>query len=86
MCMNEETIKEFGKDIGKVEEVDTNAKGECIGKYARLRVSVDVIESLVKILSLKLEEVEKEVIEMVDMEKEGFEAEQGKKKRKKTLC
>lgn len=86
MCMNEETIKEFGKDIGKVEEVDTNAKGECIGKYARLRVSVDVTESLVKILSLEPDEVEKEVVEMVNMEKEGFEAEQWKKKRKKTLC
>ena len=86
MCMNEETIKEFEKDIGKVEEMDTNARRECIGKYTRLRVSVDVTESLVKILSLKPEEVEKEVVEIVDMEKKGFEAEQGKKKRKKTLC
>ncbi|KAK9175167.1 hypothetical protein WN944_027173 [Citrus x changshan-huyou] len=68
--LGEETIKEFGKDIGKVEEVDTNAKGECIGKYARLRVSVDVTESLVKILSLEPDEVEKEVVEMVNMEKE----------------
>ncbi|KAL9416919.1 hypothetical protein AB3S75_039994 [Citrus x aurantiifolia] len=80
MCMNKETIREFGREIGKVEEVGTNADGECIGKYARLRVSVNVTKPLVKILTLETEEDEKGV-EIVDMEKEGCEAEQrGEKK------
>ena len=81
MCMNEETIREFGKEIGKVEEVGTDAAGECIGEYARLRVSVDITKPLVKILSLEPEEAEKGV-EMVDMEKEGTEAEQEDEKNK----
>ncbi|KAL9446099.1 hypothetical protein AB3S75_013884 [Citrus x aurantiifolia] len=81
MCMNEETIREFGKEIGKVEEVGTNAEGECIGKYARLRVSVDVTKPLVKILSLEPEDDEK-VVEIGDMEKESSEAEQGDGKNK----
>ena len=37
----------------------TNAAGECIGKYSRVRVSVDVTKPLVKILHLELEEAEK---------------------------
>ena len=81
MCMNEKTIREFGKEIGKVEEVGTNAEGECIGKYARLRVSVDVTKPLVKILSLEPEEDER-VVEIGDMEKESCEAEQGDGKKK----
>ena len=85
MCMNEETIREFGKEIGKVEEVGTNAEGECIRKYARLRVSVDVTKPLVKILSLEPEEDEK-VVEIGDMEKESCEAKKRDEKRKKSLC
>ena len=34
MCMNRETIQELGKKIGKVEEVETDDAGECIGQFA----------------------------------------------------
>lgn len=37
MCMNEETIRDFGNEIGKVEEVGTNAAGECIGKVCKAK-------------------------------------------------
>ena len=81
MCMNEETIRDFGKEIGKEEEVGINVVGECIGKYARLRVSVDVTKPLVKVLSLEPEEDGEESVEMVDMEKEDIEAEKKEEKK-----
>ncbi|KAK9221992.1 hypothetical protein WN944_010423 [Citrus x changshan-huyou] len=82
MCMNEETIRDFGKEIGKVEEVGTNAAGECIGKYARLRVPVDVTKPLVKVLSLEPEE---DGEEGVDMENEDIEAEKKEEKRQEIV-
>lgn len=79
LCMNEETIKEIGGEIGKVEEVGTNTSGECFGKYARLRISVDITKPLIKILELEAgEDAEMELAvaeesgivhtQMVDME------------------
>lgn len=55
MCMNEETIKEIGAEIGKV-EVGTNAAGECFGKFIRVRISVDVTKPLIKVIELRDEE------------------------------
>ncbi|KAL9425867.1 hypothetical protein AB3S75_032771 [Citrus x aurantiifolia] len=86
LCMNEETIKEIGGEIGTVEEVGTNASGECFGKYARLRISIDITKPLIKILELNDEEdvegecaVEKESgresAEMVDTEADKKEKE-----------
>ena len=54
--MNEETIKEIGGEIGTMEEVGTNASGECFSKYARLRISIDITKPLIKILELNDEE------------------------------
>ena len=53
---DEETIKEIGGEIGTVEEVGTNASRECFGKYARLRISIDITKPLIKILELNDEE------------------------------
>ncbi|KAL9408628.1 hypothetical protein AB3S75_047079 [Citrus x aurantiifolia] len=33
MCMEKETAAELGAAIGKVEEVETDSSGECIGKF-----------------------------------------------------
>ncbi|KAK9178519.1 hypothetical protein WN943_027710 [Citrus x changshan-huyou] len=34
-CMEQETVRMLGETIGKVEEVDVDEEGECIGQYAR---------------------------------------------------
>lgn len=91
LCMNEETIQEIGGAIGTVEEVGTNAAGECFGKYARLRISIDITQPLIKILELNDEEAaegecaaenesERESAEMVDTEADKTEKETTKVK------
>lgn len=37
MCMDRETISELGEAIGKVEEVETDANGDCMGEVIRLK-------------------------------------------------
>ena len=58
MCMDKESVQEIWGKIGKVEEVETDEPGECIGSYARIKVMVDVTKLLTKRLLLKLEEGE----------------------------
>ena len=42
MCMNVNVVEELGFVIGKVEEVEADENGDCIGKYGRARISVDI--------------------------------------------
>lgn len=41
-CMDKEFLWELGGKIGAVEEVQTDEHGDCIGEYARIRVSVNI--------------------------------------------
>lgn len=59
ICMEKETSAELETAIGKVEEVETNSSGECIGKFLRMRISVDITKLLKKVVVL--EHMEKEV-------------------------
>lgn len=59
ICMEKETSVELETAIGKVEEVETNSSGECIGKFLRMRISVDITKLLKKVVVL--EPMEKEV-------------------------
>lgn len=86
--MNEETIKDIGEEIGKVEEVGTNADGECVGKFIRLRISVDVTKPLIKVLELKYMEAAEEGNTEEEEEEnenmgEGIETEDGHKEKAK---
>ena len=74
MCMNEETIKEIGEEIGKVEEVGTNAARECFGKFIRLKISIDVTKPLMKVVELKDEDAAEEE----NTEEESTETEEGR--------
>lgn len=56
MCMSKEMAAELRKVIGKVEEVETNATGECFGQFLRLRISVNITKTLKKIIELEQEE------------------------------
>lgn len=89
MCMNDETIKEIGEEIEKVDEVGTNAARECFGKFIRLRISIDVTKPLIKVLELKDEDAgeeknaEKEDIENENIEGEDIETQNGNKENAK---
>lgn len=58
MCMNTEMLRELGESIGRVEEVATDVTGACFGKYARLRISIDITKPLIKVLHLRQEDEE----------------------------
>lgn len=76
MCMNDETIKEIGEEIEKVDEVGTNAAREYFGKFIRLRILIDVTKPLIKVLELKDEDAgEEKNAEEEDTENENIEGE-----------
>ncbi|KAK9229667.1 hypothetical protein WN944_022631 [Citrus x changshan-huyou] len=56
MCMDKDIMKEIGQKIGKVEEVETDETWECLGSFARVRISIDITQPLKKRLLLKLED------------------------------
>lgn len=64
MCMTKEMATELGEVIGKVEEVETDATGECIGQFLRLRISADVTKPLKKIIELEQKGEDEEDIPM----------------------
>lgn len=53
--MEKEFLHELGGKIGTIEEVETNENGECIGEFARIRISINMTQPLEKILFLKQE-------------------------------
>ncbi|KAH9703270.1 zinc knuckle protein [Citrus sinensis] len=53
MCMNKEAIQKLGEKIGTVKEVETDEAGECIGQFARARISIDISQPLKKIVFLQ---------------------------------
>lgn len=46
MCMHKEAIQELAEKVGTMEEVDIDEDEECIGAFARARVTIDVTHPL----------------------------------------
>lgn len=42
MCQTKEVEMNIGATLGKVEKVDANMKGFCLGKFLRVRVLLDI--------------------------------------------
>lgn len=59
MCMDKDIMQEIGGKIGKVEEVETDEIGGCIGSFARIRIRIDITQPLKKRLLPRLEDGEK---------------------------
>ncbi|XP_050222146.1 uncharacterized protein LOC126672240 [Mercurialis annua] len=55
MGMTREAGLSLGAQIGEVEEVDPGATGDCLGKYLRVRVKMDITKPLKRGLKVKLE-------------------------------
>ena len=60
-CMERDNVQKLGGLLGEVLEVETDDKGECIGLYARVRVSIDITKPLQKMVFLELEDEDDEV-------------------------
>lgn len=56
MGMHKEAIQKLVEKMGSVEEVDMDDDGECIGAFARARVTIDITHPLKKIIFIKLKE------------------------------
>ena len=54
-CMDKDFLWDLGGEIGLVEEVQTDDYGDCIGEYARIRVSINITQPLERILFLMQE-------------------------------
>lgn len=54
-CMEQETVRMLGEAIGTIEEIDADEEGECIGKYALVRISIDITQPLKKIIYVEQE-------------------------------
>lgn len=65
MCINVDTVEELTVVIGEVEEVEVDENGECIRKYARAGILVDITKPLKKIIFLKQEKETKIPIPML---------------------
>ena len=40
--MNKDAIQKLGEKIGTMQEIETDETGECIGQFARVRISIDI--------------------------------------------
>ncbi|KAH9754526.1 hypothetical protein KPL71_015466 [Citrus sinensis] len=65
MCMQKCAVQKLGEKIGEVKEIETDEDGECIGIFARLRISVDIMQPLKKILFIEVEGKKKIPMAMV---------------------
>lgn len=47
--MNKEVIQKLGEKIGTVKEIESDEIGECIGQFARIRISISITQPLKKV-------------------------------------
>lgn len=52
MCMERKVIQKLGEKIGKVEDIKTDA-GECMGQFARVRISINIMQLLKKVVFIQ---------------------------------
>lgn len=58
VCMNQESAFQLGCKIGRVKEIDLGATGNCLGKFIRVRVEVDITKPLEKGILVDIDEQE----------------------------
>lgn len=54
--MERDNVQKPGELLGEVLEVETDDDWECIGPYARVRLSIDITKPLEKMVFLELED------------------------------
>ena len=53
MFMHKGAFQKLREKIGEVEEVENDEDGECIGIFARLRISINITQTLKNILFIE---------------------------------
>lgn len=56
MCMDICTIHKTGSKIGEVKDITINAIGDCFSEYVWVRISIDMMKHLKKILRIQQED------------------------------
>lgn len=54
MCMNGDTTLALGRRIGTIKELDLGPNGECLGKFIRVHVEIDVTKPLERFFFVEL--------------------------------
>ncbi|KAK2645879.1 hypothetical protein Ddye_021074 [Dipteronia dyeriana] len=68
LCMTKDIARFLGSIIGEVKEVDTGPYGDCLGKFLRVRVSVEVDKPLRRVIWVDVLGDEEETIMPVHYE------------------
>lgn len=53
MCMEKEVIQKLGEKIGKLEDIEIDESGECMGQFARVRIFINITQPLKKVVFLQ---------------------------------
>ncbi|KAL5823688.1 hypothetical protein ACOSQ4_021588 [Xanthoceras sorbifolium] len=69
MCMTLKIGQFLGDQIGSVREVDAGASGDCLGKYIRVRVEIDIGKPLQRFLKVNLGSSAKDVVMLLRYER-----------------
>lgn len=56
ICMSRRWGFELGKSVGQVVDVDINALGDCLGRYLRVHILVDISKSLTRVVQRRLKQ------------------------------
>ncbi|KAL5764614.1 hypothetical protein ACOSQ2_017208 [Xanthoceras sorbifolium] len=62
LCMTKSIGRFLGNQIGEVREIDAGASGDCLGKYIRVRVVLDISKPLQRFLKVNMGNPGKDVI------------------------
>ncbi|KAL5789808.1 hypothetical protein ACOSQ2_004696 [Xanthoceras sorbifolium] len=69
MCMTLKIGRFLGSQIGTIREVDAGASGDCLGKYIRVRVEIDIGKPLQRFLKVNLGSSAKDVVMLLRYER-----------------
>ncbi|KAL5823208.1 hypothetical protein ACOSQ4_021108 [Xanthoceras sorbifolium] len=67
--MTKEAGLQLGSKVGKVKDIDTGASGECMGKYLRIRVNIDISKPLLRGIRVSLDESEESMMLLIRYER-----------------
>ncbi|KAL5793151.1 hypothetical protein ACOSP7_001745 [Xanthoceras sorbifolium] len=67
--MTKEAGLQLGSKVGKVKDIDTGASGDCMGKFIRIRVSIDISKPLKRGIRVSLDDSEETIILLIRYER-----------------
>lgn len=67
--MKKEFGWELGSQVGTVEDIDTGSTKDCLGKYMRVKVRIDVTKPLERALNFVLDDEDKTICIFISYEK-----------------